>query len=192
MAAQREEGKVRRKLLRMLAYIVIIPLLFALMFVFLYGLIFQVNIFDAAKDYLEKRDHVAELKGENEYFRERLAQVEAKLEQEKARNEQLQQQLEEKDLEIDELTRQIEEREQELDAEGRQEVRESENGQTLVNTFLEMKPKRAAPIIVQLEEEIALDILASLDEETLAEILENMPPEDAANYTAKLARNTRD
>ena len=177
------EGKFRQKIFRFLAYTVIIPLLITILLVFIYGMIFRVNIFDMARNYLEERDEIATLTSENEFYQEQLARIKEELDEERERNEQLQQQLEEKEQEIEMLTLEAEQREQASTEDG---LAEDEGEISLVKTFREMKPKQAAGILIQLDEGTALDILRTLDEETLANILEKMPPEDAARLTARL------
>ena len=53
-------------------------------------------------------------------------------------------------------------------------------------TYEEMKPKQAAPIISELEEETAILILRQLSSETTGSILATMEPKLAAKYTKKL------
>lgn len=53
-------------------------------------------------------------------------------------------------------------------------------------TYEEMKPKQAAPIISELEEETAILILRELSSETTGSILAAMDPKLAAKYTKQL------
>lgn len=189
MAIQQGEGKTRQKILRFFAYTIIIPFLIVLLLLFLYGLVFRVNIFELARDYLAEQDRIAALTSEHEFYEKQLERMKEELESERTRNEQLQEQIEEKEREIAELTLEVEQREQERTASASEKA-EVKSDASLVKTFLAMKPKHAASIIIQMEEDVALDILVALDEEALAAILEKMPPEKAANFTSRLARLT--
>ena len=58
----------------------------------------------------------------------------------------------------------------------------------LVTTFEKMSAKSAAPVITEMKDVQALEILSQMKADTLASILEKMTPEDAAKYTALLAK----
>lgn len=58
----------------------------------------------------------------------------------------------------------------------------------LVSTYEQMSAKSAAPVIIKMEDAQALQLLSQMKVETLAAILEKMTPEDAAKYTALLAK----
>ncbi|WP_409294376.1 MotE family protein [Peribacillus sp. SCS-26] len=59
----------------------------------------------------------------------------------------------------------------------------------IIQTYQNMSPGKAAPILSELDENEAVKILSNLSSETLAAILEKMEPAEAASLTQKLTVN---
>jgi flagellar motility protein MotE (MotC chaperone) len=60
----------------------------------------------------------------------------------------------------------------------------------IIRTYETMAPKRAAPIITEMNDEDAVEILSSMKAATLAKVLEQMTTADAARLTKKLTEQS--
>ncbi|TDL89636.1 hypothetical protein E2R55_09710 [Vibrio vulnificus] len=60
----------------------------------------------------------------------------------------------------------------------------------IIRTYETMAPKKAAPIITEMNDEDAVEILSSMKAATLAKVLEQMTTADAARLTKKLTEQS--
>ena len=182
-----QERKIAKKILRFLAYSVIIPLLIIVLLLFMYGLITGENIFEMARDYFDERSRIDSIIDENQYYKQQLAKARDELESNEGKIADLEQQLEEKNEEIKQLELEKDQLASQLDEENFEAKGTDNSIQAIVSSFHEMKPKNAANILVQLDEGLAVNILSAMDDDSRAKVLEKMPPENAAKITAQLA-----
>lgn len=168
-----------------------IPVIFIVFMILVILSITGVNVFEETKTQLAKIPGLSGLTAEKESgaldeYEERIVNLEADLKDREAQMEKYESIIDSKDMEIQnaDLARQRVEGEiEELRAVQNEDKKESKE---IVKTFEEMRPNKAAPILVAIGDEEALKILSNVKTETLASILEKMEPETAARLTAEL------
>ncbi|MEJ6950217.1 MotE family protein [Natronospora cellulosivora (SeqCode)] len=87
---------------------------------------------------------------------------------------------------INEKTKKIEELEERLKLLQSERYSEEEKFDKLVGIYGEMRARDAAPIFLELDDDLAIELLMNIDEEQAAEILTSLPAEDAARYSRAL------
>ncbi|MET3697983.1 flagellar motility protein MotE (MotC chaperone) [Bacillus oleivorans] len=167
---------------------IILPLLLVLIIGLAVMSISGINIFEKAEElsinipFLPKQTDEAE----NRIESSELIALQGQIKDQESQMDELKSTILEKDQSIAELQQEIEQ--QSLIIEELREVQEDNKREfnEIVSTFESMSAKNAAPILIEMDEFVALQILSRVDEETLASILENMPPADAARFAQSL------
>lgn len=176
-------------------FVFIIPLFFAITVVLIVLSVSGINVFEGMKNIGEKIPVVSsfidsddkEGKSSEPDYKKRYGELQSELKNQEAYIKLVENKLKEKEDEIQELMLENERlisqlEELELKNENRNlELKE------IVKTYESMSSKKAAAILVEMEDEKALQILSNLKANTLAAVLEKMPPEDAAKFTSLLA-----
>ncbi|HWO77957.1 MAG TPA: hypothetical protein VNM69_18980 [Bacillus sp. (in: firmicutes)] len=167
---------------------VALPLLLVLIIVLAVLSFSGINVFEKAEEFGLKIPFISGQteETENRIDSSELVALQGQIKDRESQIEQLENTIIEKDQSIAELQQEIDQQSliieelREVQADNKREFNE------VVATFESMSSKNAAPILIEMDEFVALQILARVDEETLASILENMPPADAARFAQSL------
>lgn len=175
--------------------VILIPLIFAVTVALIVFTVAGVNVVEKAKEMSAKIPFIeSDQKGEeNGKSAKNDEKVSMKL-------EKLETEIENKEKEIEKLEGIIDTRDKAIAkavAEKQQlqtEMNQLKDGQNnskqafkdIIRTYETMAPKRAAPIITEMNDEDAVEILSSMKAATLAKVLEQMTTADAARLTKKL------
>ncbi|WP_096154635.1 MULTISPECIES: MotE family protein [Bacillus] len=168
-----------------LTYLFIIPVL--VIFTIALGILtyFGINIFELAKEMRPKVETVTsheeekldssndEKKTDQNNANQTIVQLERELQDKQNEILKLQEQLKNATLKIDEL---------EMES-----VEISKSIKELSNMYERMPTRKAAQIMVELEEDLALKILANLSANKVSAVLAQLEPAVAAKFTKKLA-----
>ena len=167
---------------------VFLPLLLVLIISLAVMSILGVNVFEKAEDLGIRIPFISGQTEDSEIglASSELVALQGQIKDQESQIEQLESTILQKDQSIAELEQEIEQQSliieelREVQADNKREFNE------VVATFESMSSKNAAPILIEMDEFVALQILSKVDEETLASILENMPPADAARFAQSL------
>lgn len=188
-----EERKAGSFFQMLLAWFVI-PLVFAIAVLLIIAKVADVNVMDKAKEWtasvpaLEQKKQDNSTKKDEKILEERVVAMKEELKQKEQQLMDIQEDLKKSNAKNEELTLAQEKLQAEIivlqrtNDDSRKEI-----GQ-LVSTFEQMSAKSAAPVITKMEDDQALQLLSQMKANTLAAVLEKMSPEDAAKYTALLAK----
>ncbi|MFE5428048.1 MotE family protein [Peribacillus simplex] len=179
--------------------VIFIPLIFAVTVALIVFTVAGVNVVEKAKEMSAKipfieSDQKDEEKGKPAKNDEKVSMKLEKLETE----------IESKEKEIEKLEGIIDTRDKAIakaEAEKQQlqtemnQFRDSQNNskqafKDIIRTYETMSPKKAAPIIMEMNDEDAVEILSSMKAATLAKVLEQMNTADAARLTKKLTEQS--
>ncbi len=179
--------------------VIFIPLIFAVTVALIVFTVAGVNVVEKAKEMSAKipfieSDQKDEEKGKPAKNDEKVSMKLEKLETE----------IENKEKEIDKLEGIIDTRDKAIEkaeAEKQQlqtemnQLKDSQNNskqafKDIIRTYETMAPKKAAPIITEMNDEDAVEILSSMKAATLAKVLEQMTTADAARLTKKLTEQS--
>ncbi|UQD51709.1 hypothetical protein C0971_06415 [Bacillus methanolicus] len=186
---EKEKKKFGR--LQWFLYVVVIPMLFALVVALIVMTFAGINVFDAAKEYGKKIPIVSNIfKHENSKsiteIEKSMVGLEGEIKDKEAKINQLVTQMQNKDQEIERLNLEKKRLEDQINELAAIQEKNKRALKDIVRTYETMSPKKAAPIITKMKNEEALKILTNMKADTLASIMENMPPEEAAKYTELL------
>ncbi|MBK3494388.1 hypothetical protein JFL43_05845 [Viridibacillus sp. YIM B01967] len=175
-----------------LFYWVIIPLLFTTAVLLIIAHLYNVNVFEKAKEWTSGTSLSSNEKASNaEDTKENAKQVvnlKAQIKEKEAQIAQLQGQIDDSKNEKSKLVIEQDRLIAEIDKLEKGKTETQKEFSSIVSTFEKMTPKAAAPVIVKMSDSEAIKILSSLKPETLAKVLEKMPAKDAARYTELLAK----
>ena len=182
-----EINKRKKSGLSKFTFFVFLPLLVIMVIVLIVTTILDINIFDQAKHMTTK---IPFLSSENdqltEEYGDQIVSLQAEIQDRTIEVKQLEQTIEKKEEEIDQQAVKIKQLE---DTIGELEQIQEDNKRAfkeIVTTFESMAPKKAAPIIIEMQENEAIELLSAMNVEILAKILEQMPAKDAAGYMEKI------
>ncbi|WP_251658930.1 MotE family protein [Sporosarcina aquimarina] len=189
----KEEHKAGSFLQMLLAWFVI-PLIFAIAVLLIIAKVADVNVVEKAKEWtasvpmLEQKKQDSSTKKDKKILEERVVAMKEELKQKEQQLLVIQEDLKKSNAKNEELVLAQEKLQAEiLVLQRTNDDSKKEVGQ-LVSTFEQMSAKSAAPVITEMEDAQALQLLSQMKANTLAAILEKMSPEDAAKYTALLAK----
>ncbi|MDE3838520.1 hypothetical protein C0966_03840 [Bacillus methanolicus] len=186
---EQEEKKYGR--LQWFLYVVVIPMLFALVVALIVMTFAGINVFDAAKEYGKKIPVVSNIfNNENSKsiteIEQTMVELEGEIKDKEAKISRLESQMQNKDQEIERLKLEKKRLERQIDELAAIQEENKRAFKDIVRTYETMSAKKAAPIITKMKNEEALKILTNIKADTLASIMENMSPEEAAKYTELL------
>jgi flagellar motility protein MotE (MotC chaperone) len=189
---EKQSGKGRSFL--WFLYVVVIPILFAITVAIIVSFIAGVNVFDAVKDVGQKIPIVGSLGQKNDSNTSKISEkdvieLQGQIKDREEEISQLQTQLENKDSDIQSAELENNRLQKELDDMSANETERTRALKDMIKTYETMSPKKAAPIIVQMNDNEALKILSSIKADILAAIMENMNSQDAAKYTQLLTND---
>ncbi|MBL3641948.1 MotE family protein [Peribacillus frigoritolerans] len=179
--------------------VIFIPLIFAVTVALIVFTVAGVNVVEKAKEMSAKipfieLDQKGEEKGKpaknDEKVSMKLEKLETEIENRVKEIEKLEGIIDTRDKAI----AKAEAEKQQLQTEMNQ-LKDSQNNskqafKDIIRTYETMAPKRAAPIITEMNDEDAVEILSSMKAATLAKVLEQMTTADAARLTKKLTEQS--
>jgi len=183
-----EEEKSGSKFLWFI-YIVVIPLLFAIVIALIVSTFAGINVFEKAKELGEKTHILSNSKNVSSRSKtdeEKIISLNAEIQNKDTQLENLQKQLDSKDSEKQQLLLEQKRLEDQIASLQKSQAQSTKDFKEIVNSYESMNPKNAAPIILQMKDENAVKILSKLSSDSLASILEKMPADRAAKYTEML------
>ncbi|MCG1020651.1 magnesium transporter MgtE N-terminal domain-containing protein [Sutcliffiella horikoshii] len=185
---QTEEKEGKYTFMQKLLYLFIIPLLFTVVVMLGYLTYEGKNVFEVAQTFLpEKEEVITSIEGQKEQ------ETTSPDENEKGRSSQdvilLERKVSEKEREITKLVSQLEQANKRIEDLQQQQQQVKASNRELAKLYEGMSTKKAAQIILELEEERALLILKELSTSKTSSILGQLEPEQAARFTELLAKN---
>ena len=191
---QMDEYEVEEKssgFFKKLFLFVLIPVMFIIAILLIIATFTNTNVFQTAKDLTGNIPFISSDEGKQSdnpaFNNEEIVTLQAEVQQKQAEIDQLNTEIvAAKDAnqamlaEQERLQYELEKLQQAQD-ETKKEFRE------ILTTFEKMSAKKAAPILVEMNEAEALRILSNMKPDTLSEILTKMTPAQAANFTELLA-----
>ncbi|MEK5391985.1 MotE family protein [Margalitia sp. FSL K6-0131] len=182
-----EEEKSGNKFLWFI-YVVVIPLLFAIVIALIVTTIAGINVFEKAKELGEKTHILSANNATNrsKADEDKIISLNAEIQNKDTQIENLQKQLDSGDNEKQQLLLEQKRLQQQIASLQKSQAQSTKDFKEIVSSYESMNPKNAAPIILQMKDENAVKILSKLSSEALASILEKMPADRAAKYTEML------
>ena len=179
--------------------VIVIPLIFAVTVALIVFTVAGVNVLEKAKDMSAKIPFIESDQKDEEKGKPAKNDEKVSMKLEKLENE-----IENKEKEIEKLENIIDTRDKAItkaEAEKQQlqtemnQLKDSQNNskqafKDIIRTYETMAPKKAAPIIMEMNDEDAVEILSSMKAATLAKVLEQMNTADAARLTKKLTEQS--
>ena len=181
-------------------FVIIIPLIFAILVIAIVFSLTGGNLFEKAKDISDTVStqifDKKETKTTAQYEKEKVA-LEAEIKNKEAEIKSLENVVDSRDQTIQQAEAEKQQLQKQLD--DLQKTQNTTNTQgtgsatttttnfnEVVKTYEVMSPKKSAPILAQMSDADAVEILANLKAQTVAKVLEQMTPADAARLTKKL------
>ncbi|MBB2478667.1 MotE family protein [Bacillus sp. APMAM] len=182
-----EEEKSGNKFLWFI-YVVVIPLLFAIVIALIVTTFAGINVFEKAKELGEKTHILSANNATNssKADEDKIISLNAEIQNKDTQIENLQKQLDSGDNEKQQLLLEQKRLQQQIASLQKSQAQSTKDFKEIVSSYESMNPKNAAPIILQMKDENAVKILSKLSSEALASILEKMPADRAAKYTEML------
>ncbi|MFD2925525.1 magnesium transporter MgtE N-terminal domain-containing protein [Halobacillus naozhouensis] len=197
MAKKMKHDQEKSGKLQWFFFVIVVPALFALTLTVVVLTIMGTNVFEKAESYANQipgLSAIVSTSDESQNGRQ-THQLEAAIADQNEKIDQLQQQVEDKQLTIDELNQQIEQLETDLEAalatSAEQKTEEppaaSNPMKEMAVSFEEMDEEEAAPIIENMDQDLAVQILAEVASSQRGAILGAMTPEAAAEIAGLIA-----
>ncbi len=186
---QTEEVEGKYSFMQKLLYLFIIPLLFTVVVVLGYLTYEGKNVFEVAQSFLPSAK--VEVSSSEEDEEEKETPPRDGNDQERSSQEVilLERQISEKQREITKLVSQLDQANKRIENLEQQQQEVKTSTRELAKLYEGMSTKKAAQIILELEEEMALLILKELSASKTSSILGQFEPEQAARFTELLANN---
>lgn len=188
--ADREEGK-GYGVFQWIIFMIVIPLLFALLVTLIVMTVAGINVLEKAKELPIISQIMDEESADNEKENnERVALLKEEAKQKDVKIQELEKELEQSKREVEELLTEKDRLELEIQKMKEQEKEKEEKkaqDRSIISTYESMSPKNVANILVNLTDDEAIEILSEMSTDQQADILEKLPPETAAEYTGLLS-----
>ncbi|MBU5594960.1 hypothetical protein KQI76_07260 [Amphibacillus sp. MSJ-3] len=174
-------------------FLIIIPLILAISIVFIVLSLLDLNPIDKTKEFANKIpviNHFVTTEAEGEFERKEK-QYQKRINELESEIEILESDLIISSTEVDQLTQEMARLNKQVENFKDESPIEDEGDEdnqitALIDTYQEMAAKKAAPILTNMSNSVALSILQGIDEEQRAAILSAMDPEHAAKLTEQL------
>ena len=172
--------------------VITVPIIFALIITGIILSIIGVDVIGKTKETLNKvpvinewvqTDEEKTYEHQLENKENTISRLEEELELERSQLASKDKTIENLQTEIDNLIAQLEGKETEEQLQSEDQTAQKK----VIRSFSEMKPKEAAPIMENMDEQLVNEILQGLDEKTVARILAEMEPDLAASYIKEMA-----
>ncbi|KKB38974.1 MotE family protein [Bacillus thermotolerans] len=188
--ADREEGK-GYGVFQWIIFMIVIPLLFALLVTLIVMTVAGINVLEKAKELPIISQIMDEESADNEKENnERVALLKEEAKQKDVKIQELEKELGQSKKEVEELLTEKDRLELEIQKMKEQEKEKEEKkaqDRSIISTYESMSPKNVANILVNLTDDEAIEILSEMSTDQQADILEKLPPETAAEYTGLLS-----
>ena len=188
--ADREEGK-GYGVFQWIIFMIVIPLLFALLVTLIVMTVAGINVLEKAKELPVISQIMDEESADNgKENNERVALLKEEAKQKDVKIQELEKELEQSKREVEELLTEKDRLELEIQKMKEQEKEKEEKkaqDRSIISTYESMSPKNVANILVNLTDDEAVEILSEMSTDQQADILEKLPPETAAEYTGLLS-----
>lgn len=185
---QIEEVEGKYTFMQKLLYLFIIPLLFTVVVVLGYLTYEGKNLFEVAKSFLPPKEEVSTSVEEQEE-----QEASSPKANDKTSSSQdvilLERKVSEKEREITKLLSQLDQANKRIEDLQQQQQEVKASTRELAKLYEGMSTKKAAQIIMELDEGMALLILKELSTSKTSSILGQMEPKQAARFTELLAKN---
>lgn len=187
---QTEEVEEKYTFLQKLLYLFIIPLLFTLVIVLGYLTYEGRNIFEVAQSFLPSNKEVTVTEEKKEEEAEEKEKEDTSSPSSSSQDVIfLERQISDKEREITKLVAKLDEANSRIEDLEKQQQEVRASTKELAKLYEGMSTKKAAQIIMELEQEMALLLLNELSTSKTSSILGQMEPEQAARFTELLADN---
>ncbi len=173
--------------------VILIPLIFAIMLSLIVATIAGVNVFEAAQKYSSQIPVISSIipdQDEKESSEAGSPELKAELEDKKAQIQSLQNELTSKDKTIEELNSKLSDLTNQLAAKNESKQERDQLLKKISTSFKKMDAEKAARIIANLDQNVAISLLESLPDEERGLIFAEMNPEQAANLTSAFVQST--
>ncbi len=185
---QTEEVEGKYTFMQKLLYLFIIPLLFTVVVILGYLTYEGKNIFEVAQTFLPEKEET----GISEVDKEEREASSPEVKESGNSSQEvilLERKVSDKEREITKLISQIEQANKRIEELEQQQKEVKASTRELAKLYEGMSTKKAAQIILELEEDMALLLLKELSTSKTSSLLGQMEPEQAARFTELLARN---
>ncbi|WP_409292278.1 MotE family protein [Peribacillus sp. SCS-37] len=194
MDKELELEEKRQNRLQWFIFVILIPLIAASIFTIVILKAAGIDAGKAARGLGEKIPGIKELVKEEEKpstkrYETQIASLQGTLKKNEAKISQLESIIDSRDKVINSNEIEKQRLEQEIVEQTRAKDENKKAFKDIIQTYQNMSPGKAAPILSELDENEAVKILSNLSSETLAAILEKMEPAEAASLTQKLTVN---
>lgn len=169
-------------------YLLVIPLLFIIALLLIVAQFTNTNVFEKATELFPNAINESNDEAGSFQQQSKIVELEAEIEEKEAELLNLQSKLDEalaENVNHEAIEKDLRKQIRDLQIareESKKEIKE------IVSTYEMMSPKKAAPIIVEMNDDEALKILSNLKPDALSSILSKMEPEKAAHYTELLSK----
>lgn len=173
--------------------VILIPLIFAVMLSLIVATIAGVNVFDMAQKYTKDIPVISSVipNSDDEKSAENGSpELQAEIEDQKAQIESLEGKLTSREETIEELNQKVADLTNQLNEENKSREERSELLKKMSSSFQEMDAEQAAPIIANLDQNVAISLLENIPNQERGLIFAEMNPEQAANLTSAFVEST--
>lgn len=165
----------------------LIPVVFCIAVLLVITMFSEKNVFEYIEElpFISSNDEQQLLASSGE-TEQKMVSLQAELQQKEAEISQIQSKFDSATVENQQLQGEIERLQYEIEKLKISQEESFKEFKEILSTFEKMSAKKAAPIIVEMNEAEAVRILSNMKPDTLTAIFEKMSPQDAAKYTQLL------
>ena len=164
----------------------LIPIIFCIALLLVITLFTEKNIFEYMEQIPLFSSDEEQLENSNTEIEQKLVSLQAELHEKEAEIVQIQSQYDSATNENIQLLGEIEQLQYEIEKLKISQEESIKEFKDILATFEKMSAKKAAPILVEMNETEAVRILSNMKPDNLKAIFEKMSPQDAAKYTQLL------
>jgi flagellar protein FlbB len=182
-----EQPEKKSGFFQKLFYYFLIPVVFCIAVLLVITLLSEKNVFEYIEElpFFSSNDDQQLLDSSGE-TKQKIVSLQAELQEKEAEIAKVQSQFDSATVENHQLQVEIERLQYEIEKLKISQEESTKEFKDILSTFEKMSAKKAAPIIVQMNETEAVRILSNMKPDTLTAIFEKMSPQDAAKYTQLL------
>lgn len=182
-----EESEKKFGFFQKLFFYFLIPVVFCIAVLLVITMFSEKNVFEYIEElpFISSNDDQQLLESSGE-TKQKIVSLQAELQEKEAEIAQIQSQFNSATVENQQLQGEIERLQYEIEKLKISQEESMKDFKEILSTFEKMSAKKAAPIIVEMNETEAVRILSKMKPDTLTAIFEKMSPQDAAKYTQLL------
>ena len=181
-----EQPEKKMGFFRKLFYFFLIPIVFCIAVLLIITLFTEKNIFEYIEQIPLFSSDEKQLINSTTEIEQKLVSLQAELQEKEAEIVQVQSQFDSATNENKQLQGEIEQLQYEIEKLKISQEESIKEFKDILETFEKMSAKKAAPILVEMNETEAVRILSNMKPDNLKAIFEKMSPQDAAKYTQLL------